>query len=122
MWIRSRSAERERRPVRAFRYTARPPFRAVAVKSTLERLLRSALQSLPDEMLPAAARAIAIEVERTRDAGHGESARNVALRTAKAAARNPRELAQALVAALPKDAALERAEVAGPGFINFHLS
>ncbi|MGC1457206.1 MAG: arginine--tRNA ligase, partial [Steroidobacteraceae bacterium] len=62
-----------------------------------------------------------ITVERTRDAQHGDFASNVALRLAKAARRNPRELAQAIAAALPANELIERTEVAGAGFINFHL-
>ena len=41
------------------------------------------------------------------------------MRLAKAARKNPRELAQAIVAALPKSALVASAEVAGAGFINF---
>src|SRR5205807_1732282 len=40
----------------------------------------------------------------------------------KSARKNPRELAEAIVAALPASPLLERAEVAGGGFINFHLT
>ena len=63
-----------------------------------------------------------ISLERTRDAAHGDFASNVALRLAKAAKRNPRELAQAIVAALPKNDLIQSAEVAGAGFINFRLA
>jgi arginyl-tRNA synthetase len=61
-------------------------------------------------------------IERTRDTQHGDFATSVALRLAKAARRNPRELAAAIVAALPPSDLVARAEVAGAGFINFHLS
>ena len=44
------------------------------------------------------------------------------MRLSKAAKRNPRELANALIAALPATELLSKVEVAGPGFINFHLS
>ena len=42
----------------------------------------------------------------------------------KAAGRNPRELAEAIVAALEADLPthVERVEIAGPGFVNFHLA
>jgi len=63
-----------------------------------------------------------IAVERARDALHGDYASNVALRLAKAAGLHPRELAEAIVAALPPSALLTRAEVAGAGFINFYLA
>ena len=40
----------------------------------------------------------------------------------KRAKRPPRDIAQAIVDALPDDERIERVEIAGPGFINFHLS
>lgn len=92
------------------------------MKSTIERLIGTALAALPDDLLPAEARAATVEVERTRDASHGDYACNVAMRHAKSARRNPRQLAEAIVAALPPDPAVVRVQIAGPGFINFYLS
>jgi arginyl-tRNA synthetase len=66
--------------------------------------------------------AAAVVVERTRDAQHGDFATNLALRLAKSARRNPRELAAAIAAAIPPSALVARTEVAGAGFINFHLT
>ena len=63
-----------------------------------------------------------VVVERARDAQHGDFQSNIAMRIAKAARKNPRELAQALVAALPSNALIASAEVAGAGFINFRLA
>jgi arginyl-tRNA synthetase len=63
-----------------------------------------------------------VSVERTRDAQHGDYASNIALRLAKPAGRKPREVAEAIIAALPASAQVERAEVAGAGFINFYLA
>ena len=64
-----------------------------------------------------------IVLERPRVPEHGDWSTNVALATAKAAGRNPRELASELAASL--DAAhvphVETVEVAGPGFVNFRL-
>ena len=59
-------------------------------------------------------------VERTRSREHGDFATNVALVLAKAASRKPREIAEALAAAI-RDERLARIEIAGPGFINFFL-
>lgn len=85
------------------------------MKPQLEQLLRLALQklSLDDS---------AITIERTRDAQHGDFTTNIALRLAKTAGRNPRELAQAIVDALPANSFVQRAEVAGAGFVNFFLT
>jgi len=92
------------------------------LKQELEQLLLASLTRLAGSVLPQMPPADAVVIERTRDAQHGDFASNVALRLAKAARRNPRELASAIVAALPESPLLERAEVAGAGFINFHLA
>ena len=84
--------------------------------------MSAALAALPPDLLDAAARGAAPEIERTRDPAHGDYATNVALRHAKAARQNPRQLAAAIVRALPADPAVARVEIAGPGFINFQLA
>ena len=94
----------------------------LTLKQELEQLLLSALARLAGGVLPQMPAPSAVVVERTRDAQHGDFATNVALRLAKAARRNPRELAAAIVAALPASPLLSRTEVAGAGFINFHLA
>jgi arginyl-tRNA synthetase len=91
------------------------------LKNLIDNLLQQALAALPDELVAAALRGIAIEVERTRDAQHGDFASNLALKLAKTARRNPLKLAQALVAALPPHASIAKVEIAGAGFINFFL-
>jgi len=91
------------------------------LKPELEQLLLAAVTSLVGSVLPEMPPAAAVTLERTRDAQHGEFASNVALRLAKGARCKPRELAAAIVAALPPSPLLERAEVAAAGFINFHL-
>ena len=93
------------------------------MKQQLEQLLASALASLAGNPLAAEPPAPgAATVERTRDAKHGDFATNVALRLAKAARSNPRELAERIVAALPANPLIERTEIAGQGFINFFLA
>jgi arginyl-tRNA synthetase len=92
------------------------------LRQQLEQLLLSALRSLSATSQLAMPDAAAVTVERTRDTQHGDFATNVALRLAKAARRNPRELAQAIVAALPPNPVVAKAEVAGAGFINFFLT
>ena len=63
-----------------------------------------------------------ILLERPRQADHGEFACTLALQLAKITRRPPRELALALVAAVPPSDLVERIEVAGPGFINVFLT
>lgn len=91
------------------------------MKTLIETLLRQALAALPETLVPAAYRDIEIEVERTRDASHGDFATNVAMRLAKAARQNPRKIAEAVRAALPAHPAVSKTEIAGAGFINFFL-
>ena len=92
------------------------------MKQQLEELLLSAFTRMGDASLVATPQRDSIIVERTRDAQHGDFATNIALRLAKQARRNPRELAQAIVAALPPSPLVARTEVAGAGFINFFLA
>jgi len=91
------------------------------LKYLIEQLLQAAISTLPPEVLPADVRPM-IEVERTRDAAHGDFATNLALQLAKPARKNPRQLAQALLDAMPASDLIAKTEIAGPGFINFHLS
>ena len=62
-----------------------------------------------------------IVLERPRQADHGDYACSVALQLAKSLKRPPREVAAQVVAALPASDRLEKAVVAGAGFINFFL-
>ena len=63
-----------------------------------------------------------VELERPANPTHGDYATNVALRLARAERRPPRELAEELAGRIVGLAAVERAEVAGPGFVNLWLS
>jgi len=87
------------------------------VKDQLIAALEAALTKLE---IPLPAKGIVIE--RTRDATHGDLATNVALVSAKAAGKNPRQIATDLIAALDSVAGVDKMEIAGPGFINFFLS
>ncbi|RXZ37017.1 arginine--tRNA ligase [Oxalobacteraceae bacterium CAVE-383] len=67
-----------------------------------------------------------VTLERPRDPSHGDVACNIAMQIAKPLKKNPRELAQAIVAGLmaqPGRAGLiDAAEIAGPGFINLRIA
>jgi arginyl-tRNA synthetase len=92
------------------------------MKNQLESLLAQALDNLKGQGLLPADFQPAIQLERTRDKAHGDWATNIALMSAKPAGRKPREVAEALVAALPASEVVSKVEIAGPGFINFFLS
>jgi arginyl-tRNA synthetase len=63
-----------------------------------------------------------VELERPNDPEHGDYATNVALRLAPTRQRPPRELAEEIAAAAAGLDDVERAEVAGPGFVNLWLA
>lgn len=87
------------------------------VKSQLTGLLQKALASVA----PGAA-TTPIQLERPRDASHGDFASNLAMQLARALKKNPREIAQQLLAELPASKLVAKAEIAGAGFINFTLA
>ncbi len=86
----------------------------------LENQLKEALQVLqrngvvPEDASPK------ISVTRTKDPVLGDFASNLALVLAKPAGKAPREVAQALIEALPASDSVREVVVAGPGFINFY--
>ena len=86
------------------------------LRAHLAELLGVALS----KVAPGAALA-AISLDRPKSAEHGDYASSIAMQLARPMKRNPREIAQSLVGALPESAWLEKAEVAGAGFINLHL-
>jgi arginyl-tRNA synthetase len=63
-----------------------------------------------------------IVLERPRNRDHGDWATNAAMRFAKKAGANPRELADEVAAELVAVDGIERADVAGPGFINLTIA
>ncbi len=64
----------------------------------------------------------AVAWEIPREAQHGDYATNVAMTLARPARRPPRQVAEAIVRHLPAVAAIERVEIAGPGFLNVFLA
>jgi arginyl-tRNA synthetase len=60
--------------------------------------------------------------ERPRQAEHGDWASTLAMRLAKPAGRNPREIAQAVLDNLELPEQVSDVEMAGPGFLNFRFS
>jgi arginyl-tRNA synthetase len=62
-----------------------------------------------------------VELERPRDPAHGDFATNVAMRSARAIGRSPRDLAQELALKVIELDEIESADVAGPGFLNLRV-
>ena len=63
-----------------------------------------------------------VEIENTKEKKFGDFATNFALKMSKQLGKNPRELADILVKELGNSSLIDKAEVAGPGFINFFLN
>lgn len=85
-------------------------------KSALTELLTHALKAVAPE-----ASHTAITLERPKQAAHGDFSCNIAMQLAKALRAKPRDIAQKLVAALPASPMLDKAEIAGAGFINLFV-
>ena len=92
------------------------------MKHIVTQLIEEALPTLPDLAATIGDLDVADTVERTRDPEHGDFASNVAMRLAKPARKSPRDIANSLVEAMQDHDAVSKIEIAGPGFINFHLS
>jgi len=87
------------------------------LSARLKELLRQGVAAIAPEGATAA-----VELDRPKQPEHGDFATNVALQHAKALKRKPRDVAQALVAALPASDLVAKIEIAGPGFINIFVT
>jgi arginyl-tRNA synthetase len=87
-----------------------------ALKDRIALLLGEALEIVaPDAP-------VSLELERPKNPAHGDYSSNAAMQLARPLKRNPRELAQLILTELPASPLIARAEIAGAGFINFHLT
>ena len=86
------------------------------IKTHLSGLMRAALNSVAPDQADTP-----IVLERPKQVSHGDFACNLAMQLARAMKRNPRELAQLLLSEIPKSPFVAKTEIAGAGFINFHL-
>ena len=92
------------------------------MKQVLVKLLEKSIQAAIDKgFLPPVAPS-RIEVELSRDPGHGDYASNVAMILASQAKKNPREIAKILSEGIDdREGVLVKVEIAGPGFLNFFV-
>ena len=92
------------------------------MKHKLEYLLQHAVEALKTQGVLDRELAVQINLERARDAQHGDFATNLAMMLAKAAKTAPRQLAEKIIAEIPADSLVSKVEIAGPGFINFFIN
>jgi arginyl-tRNA synthetase len=91
------------------------------VRERLQQALGATVQALLSDAGDTA-EAPAVALDPARQAEHGDFATNAALVLAKRLKRPPRVVAEALIAKLAgADGLVARAEIAGPGFVNFWL-
>lgn len=86
------------------------------IRTSISDLIHDGSLQLDETDLPA------VKVERPRSREHGDWATNIAMQLAKKAGTNPRTFAQTLVQRLLLCPAIDRADIAGPGFVNITLN
>ena len=93
------------------------------VKSQIRALLNLAIDQLREQgVIPADLSTPDFVVEHPKARNQGDFATNAAMMLAKPAGTNPRALAEAILNAIPANDVIGKAEIAGPGFVNFTLS
>ncbi|MEG0147526.1 MAG: arginine--tRNA ligase [Raoultibacter sp.] len=92
------------------------------IREQLENLVNDALKSAIEGGKLALAEVPQAAMERPRDTSNGDWASTVALRCAKQAKMNPRQIAQIIVDELPENDLVSQCEIAGAGFINLTLA
>ena len=91
------------------------------VSADARTLLAGLIQRALEQLVPAGTTA-RIQLDRPKQAQHGDFACNIAMLLAKELRSNPRAIAQKILDALPASPDLEKAEIAGAGFINLFLT
>lgn len=84
------------------------------LENAVEKIARDLNKEIPDGFI--------VRLERPRQTGHGDWATNIAMQLAKPFGLKPRELADKMIEEVPLGETVEKAEAAGPGFINFTLA
>jgi arginyl-tRNA synthetase len=92
------------------------------LKTDIINLVKSGLQRVPELEGFLDDHVADNAVERTKDPTHGDFSSNIAMRYAKVTNKNPRDLASIIIKEIPESNLVKKIEIAGPGFINFHMS
>lgn len=90
---------------------------SVNFKSHLADLFAQALRTVAPEAVQTD-----IIIERPKQATHGDYACSLSMQLAKLLRKPPRDIAQALIDALPASEVVEKVEIAGAGFINVFIT
>ena len=86
----------------------------IILENAVQKIARDLDKVMPEDFM--------VRLERPRQAGHGDWATNIAMQLAKPFGIDPRDLAARIIEEVPIGNTVEKAEAAGPGFINFTLA
>ncbi|MDO4988293.1 MAG: arginine--tRNA ligase [Synergistes sp.] len=92
------------------------------ITDELKDALTAAVKAVSEERGYQVPEGFEVKFERPRQEGHGDWATNAAMQLAKPFGVKPRDLAEELISKLPQGKIIKKAEVAGPGFMNFTLA
>ncbi|MEG2544270.1 MAG: arginine--tRNA ligase [Longicatena sp.] len=88
----------------------------------IETNLKSALAIAVKKAFDVALDMESIVIEIPKDKTHGDYASNVAMQLTRTLKSNPRKIAETIIECIDKnEAAIEKIEIAGPGFLNFTI-
>ncbi|MEG0330229.1 MAG: arginine--tRNA ligase [Longicatena sp.] len=88
----------------------------------IETNLKSALANAVKKAFDVALDMESIVIEIPKDKTHGDYASNVAMQLTRTLKSNPRKIAETIIECIDKkEAAIEKIEIAGPGFLNFTI-
>jgi arginyl-tRNA synthetase len=92
------------------------------VEQTKQRIIDQIKQAVVTAGIVEAEQIPDFVLELPKDKQHGDYATNIAMQLTRIARRNPRQIAEEIVAQFDKAAAnISKIEIAGPGFINFYM-
>lgn len=91
------------------------------IKERLAKVIEEAVAKAGEESAPGAP-VPDFQIEVPKDRQFGDYATNVAFVLAKARKTSPKALAESIASAVEKSQLIEKVDIAGGGFINFHLS
>ena len=92
----------------------------MAVNKIEQNLKQTIIQALINGQLVESYDEAMVVIEIPKDTTHGDYSTNIAMQLTRVLHKNPREIASTIVENITSDA-IEKVEIAGPGFINFFL-
>ena len=92
------------------------------IKEQIAELLQHAIVSLFQNQQLGLPASFQFTIERPRDKSHGDFSSNIAMVYAKILKISPRDMAERLLTLLPIHPSIAKVEIAGPGFLNFHVA